>query len=110
MKVLKEYPEKINLYGIEKTRTTGGGYTPDGVFMAGFSNIYMEYYVDKGKGGAVTKLTSDDMSLGGNKKFRKTAIKFFNDCPPLTKKIEAKEFNRRKNVVDIVEFYANYCQ
>ena len=47
-------------------------------------------------------------SIFGEKKFRKNAIPFFNDCPKLVKKIKSKEF-KKSDIIEIIEFYNNEC-
>jgi len=58
--------------------------------------------------------TNDDMAthLGSNdwisKNFKKAASNFFSDCPQLVKKIENKEL-KKKNLMEIIDFYNNSC-
>ncbi len=71
-------------------------------------NFY-HYYVNKGSGDVVIKLGSSQQ-VYGSRHFKKTALKFFKDCPSLIKKIEDKEFNRRKHIEEIIEYYKNECE
>lgn len=97
MQVIKEYKGIINLYAIEQTRDYGM-----------IATNFAIYYVNKGSGVEVIKLGSSDM-IFGKKKFKKTAKKFFNNCPELLKKIESNEFKRSNDVEQIIEYYKQNC-
>ncbi len=48
------------------------------------------------------------VSLESGKKFKKTASKYFSDCPDLVAKIQSKEYKKR-DIVEIVKFYNENC-
>lgn len=101
MKVIREYPNKINLYGISYSVTFGFGIE--------VTDNFFHYYVNKGNGDVVIELGSNQQFYG-SRHFKKTALKFFKDCPSLIKKIKDKEFNRRKHMEEIIEYYKNECE
>ena len=83
-------------YGAAGPRT-GGGY----------SRTVIYYYASKNNSDFVTRLGKRGSLLSKN--FRKSIIKYFNDCPELVAKIKSKEF-RKRDIVEIVEFYNTNCQ
>lgn len=40
--------------------------------------------------------------------FKKTALKYFEDCPKILEKIKSKEFNK-KNIQDMIDYYNDKC-
>jgi hypothetical protein len=108
MKVIKEYPNKINLYGIKYSVAVGHG-IGIGPISLGLTDNFYHYYVNKGNGDTVIKLGSSQQ-VYGSRHFKKTALKFFKDCPSLIKKIKDKEFNRRKHTEEIIDYYKNECE
>ncbi|TVZ55251.1 hypothetical protein OD91_0497 [Lutibacter sp. Hel_I_33_5] len=62
----------------------------------------------------LNKKTEDKLTLIGSKgnflykNFKKTASKYFGDCPTLVNKIQSKEF-KLKHLPEILEFYKNNC-
>ena len=108
MKVIKEYPNKINLYGIKYSVAVGNS-IGIGPLSVGLTDNFYHYYVNKGNGDVVIMLGSSQQ-VYGSRHFKKTALKFFKDCPSLIKKIKDKEFNRRKHMEEIIEYYKNECE
>jgi len=107
MKVLIEYPETINLYGIERSANF---MTPEtGPTSTVIIDYYHEFYVNKGVGDAVIKLGTS-RPFFGDRYFKKTAATFFNDCPSLVKKIKDNELQRTRQIVEIIDHYVYECE
>ena len=109
LRVIKETKGKLNLYAIDfyvasEFNKTG---SPIDDFK-GYEEHFREYYVSKGNEDIVIKLGSD-RNIFGSQFFKKTAMKYFKDCPTLIKKIKNKEFNRQNDIKNIVEFYNENC-
>ncbi|MCF6280406.1 MAG: hypothetical protein L3J14_08675 [Flavobacteriaceae bacterium] len=62
------------------------------------------FYASKGVNGELEKIGSTLWYSN----FKKSASKYFKDCPKLVKKIESKKF-RRRDIEDIVNFYNKNC-
>ncbi len=101
VKVIKEYEGTINLYAIDFSVTSGTG----PLFI---TDNFKHFYANKGTGDVVIKLGSSQQVYGGPY-FKKTSVKFFKDCPSLVKKIKSKEYNRRRHIVEIIEYYNENC-
>ncbi|MDY7394176.1 hypothetical protein UMM65_02905 [Aureibaculum sp. 2210JD6-5] len=75
------------------------------------SGVYnnKNYYVSKENMDSVTHLGR----IGPLKLFDKNiineAIEYFKDCPELVKKIQAREYKKR-DIVEIVEYYNEHCE
>lgn len=86
-----------------------GGYSAGGMgmnFGGGRSYSISSYYVSKDNGNIVIHL--GDKGTIFTKNFKKAASEYFKDCSELVKKIQSKEF-RKRDVVDIVEYYNENC-
>ncbi|NQX82654.1 MAG: hypothetical protein HRT66_11775 [Flavobacteriaceae bacterium] len=104
---------KLNLYKLSNTYTTvhagvpiGAGFGPG--FGGGFgsSNTIIKYYVGDSKTDFVEKIST----LGSifRKSFKKTASKYFKDCPSLVKLIKNKTYGR-DDIEEIVRYYNDKC-
>ncbi|WP_037315594.1 hypothetical protein [Salegentibacter sp. Hel_I_6] len=117
MRVLREYPGRINLYAIEYFNNTfRPGGTPtnpavplgEGVSLStGVAVNASEYYLNKGNGFEVVKI-GNDHPVFGKRRFKNALIEFFEDCPKLIEKVEENEFSRRE-MEAIVDFYITNC-
>lgn len=109
---------KISLFSKDVTHTSstpgfgsfsvnGSGSASYSPSMGGFSNSYSSiiYYLSKDNSDEIFYYMDKNI-LGG--KFKKTASKYFKDCPELVKKIQSKEF-KRGDIVEIVEYYNENC-
>ena len=118
MKVVKEYPGRINLYVINHANNTfRPGGTPTNPAMpiggglsvsSGVSVNTSEYYLNKGTGFEVVEI-GNDHPVFGKRRFKKALIEFFQDCPKLIKKVEDNDF-RRNEMEALVDFYIKNCQ
>ena len=127
MKVVREYPGRINLFVIEYRQNSSSGTfstpqssqinTPAGDVVvtnpgspvnSGVSlGVVNEYYANKGSGLEVTKI-GDDHPVFGKRQFKKAINEFFKDCPEIINKVKKNEF-RRRDMVSIVDFYNENC-
>lgn len=96
---------KVSLY---KKISEGSFMTQNGVngTMMMNSNSISDYYVAKNDEETVTHLGTIGSPFSKN--FKKAASEYFMDCLELVNKIQNKEFKKR-NIVDIVEFYNENC-
>ncbi len=97
------YRDQTQGYYSSGTRM-GGGFNSSGVGM-GRSYSINNYYVSKDNKN-VSHLGSKGTLFSKN--FKKSASEYFKDCSELVNKIQSKEFKKR-NIVDIVEFYNENC-
>ena len=127
MKVVREYPGRINLFVIEYRQNSSSGTfstpqssqinTPAGDVVvtnpgspvnSGVSlGVVNEYYANKGSGLEVTKI-GDDHPVFGKRQFKKAINEFFKECPEIINKVKKNEF-RRRDMVSIVDFYNENC-
>lgn len=109
---------KISLFSKEVTHTSstpgfgsfslsGGGTPSYSPSMGGFSSSHSStvYYLSRDNNDEIFYYMDKNI-LGG--KFKKSAGKYFKDCPELVKKIQSKEFKRR-HIVGIIEYYNKNC-
>jgi hypothetical protein len=91
-----------------------GTHAPMGVGFGGAGGMNMamgtsftikNYYLRKKDDKSVTHITSTSLF---SKNFKKTAAKYFEDCPSLVEKIENKEY-RKRDIRAIIEFYNSKC-
>ena len=109
LKVIKETEGKVNLYAIDfyiVSEFNKNDFTKN--YSKGYEEHFKDYYVSKGNENIVIKLGTDRNFVGSNY-FKKTALKYFKDCPALIKKIKEKEFKRRNDIKKIVAFYNENC-
>lgn len=86
-----------------------GGYGVGGMgmnFGGGRSYSISSYYVSKDNGNIVIHL--GDKGTIFTKNFKKAASEYFKGCSELVKKIQSKEY-RKRDVVEIVEYYNENC-
>ncbi len=126
LKIIREYPGRVNLYVIENepnsasynhpqtaTIKTSDGNTAvintsvPSVNTKVLINQINEYYANKGDGHEVTKI-GNDHPIFGKKKFKESANEFFKDCPEIIRRINKNEF-RRSEMDSIVDFYNENC-
>lgn len=81
------------------------GFGTNGNFMGGYIYSINDFYVKK-------EGETEAFHLGSNqlftKNFKKAASDFFKDCPELVKKIQDRSLKKR-DLIEIVEFYNNQC-
>ena len=83
----------------------GGGFGGAPMMSPGYSYSISNYYVKKEDETEMTYLGSTSLF---SKNFKKAASEYFKDCPSLVAKIQKKEL-KKKNMVEIVEYYNDNC-
>ncbi|MFT5913698.1 MAG: putative Zn-ribbon and HTH transcriptional regulator [Bacteroidia bacterium] len=95
-----EIDDRLKLFRYYQTQRSSGMYNANtGMTTGGFSYSVENYVLQKGNG---------QLTRPVGLSFKKDMIKFFNDCPKLSRKIEEKEF-RKRDIEAIVLFYNENC-
>ncbi len=91
----------LKLFNYYYTQSSPGMYNAStGMMTGGYSYSVERYILQKSDG---------ELKRPKGLTFRKDMIKYFNDCPELSKKIENKEF-RKSDLESIVRFYNVSCR
>ena len=98
---------RVTLY--KRVRITSGGYMPmgnGGVHIWMGANVMKNYYVKRQDEKVATHLGSNQLFT---KSFKKAMSAYVKDCPSLVKKIQNRTY-KKKNLIEIVEYYNENCE